>query len=271
MNVKIDEFNAVFEIVNDGEYDLKRFYTPDYFRGCGLNTFYEIHIRYETSSNKIIGGYFQEISELTKPYKYFVMMLENNLSATFIDKTDLGKEVTPDLGKEVTPVVEKEITPVVEKEVMPIPSFFHPVELDANGENGNIWEGKEKGDDELEPESDNSEQLSSSDKRKSETIILTFKLSSEDLVNGRFQDIAAPNAYEENIELQKDGLYYDDVKQLVNVDTYLSSTSNRDFDGAYIEDAYRINGRWIVMKRSNLAKGTSVSELDTKMITPLNI
>ena len=116
---------VTFEIVNDGAYDLKRFYTPEYFERCGLHDYVEIYVQrhegglrassVDTSTGNVsntvtsdqdsanhnwrsveeseghntkkqVGGYFQNIQDLTIPYRYFAYVLDNNHVSEYVDK-----------------------------------------------------------------------------------------------------------------------------------------------------------------------------------------
>jgi hypothetical protein len=92
VEVQIDEEYVSFIINNNGTTDLKRFYTIEYFEFIGINP--EIYIKNASQSAIIKGGYFQEVKELTIPYRYFVNFIENAKSKIII------KNVVPFSKKE---------------------------------------------------------------------------------------------------------------------------------------------------------------------------
>ena len=87
--VNVTEEYITFEIINDGADDLKRFYTPEYFEHVHLNEYVEIYIqRAGTPKKSQKGGYFQDMSKLTIPYRYFAYVLDNNLVSDTIKQND---------------------------------------------------------------------------------------------------------------------------------------------------------------------------------------
>ena len=88
VNVIIDQEYITFKIVNNGEKDLKRFYSVEYFEFIGLNP--EIYIT--PQKGLIRGGHFEDIERLTVPYRFIVKFIEkdsSNLTIRTVQKNKL--------------------------------------------------------------------------------------------------------------------------------------------------------------------------------------
>jgi hypothetical protein len=62
-----------------------------------------------------------------------------------------------------------------------------------------------------------------------------------------------------NIELTKDGLYYDDLENIFKIRKYLKID-------IFQEEIYKINGKYIVIKDNESVKVKNITELDTTML-----
>ena len=74
VNFYLKENHFVFELNNENN-ELQRFYTPEYFEFLGI----KIEILSNNISKMNGGGYFQDGSELTIPYKYFANFIDGNM------------------------------------------------------------------------------------------------------------------------------------------------------------------------------------------------
>ena len=82
-SVNIAENTVTIEILNNGTFDLKRFYTVEYLKFCGLNDNTEIFI------NTAQKGGGQPIEKLTIPYRYFAYVMSNyNYAPNMFDNTN---------------------------------------------------------------------------------------------------------------------------------------------------------------------------------------
>jgi hypothetical protein len=324
----------IFEIPNNGEFDWLLFYTPDYFKFCGLDNV--VKIFHERPLGLMKGGYFQEQERLTIPYKYFVYVVEGfrfipefikskvkfpgslskesevetgkdksgsffqmpqflssttaplhpssaqhaeNEMAKFEQEPELAenKPKLPNQETEVTeaepelPKEEPEVSgekPEVAKAEPELPKL----EPEVSGEEPEVSKPEpelpklEPELPKLEPEMETSVMEIGSDVVESDkpmqTIYIQFEFTNQDEPNGYFPDLADPDAFESNIELNENGYTYNDLEQVVVLEKYLEDRQkhykNANFVPLYKEELFKINGRIIAIKSNSTDAKTIV-------------
>ena len=284
VNFYLEENHFVFELNNENN-DLQRFYTPEYFEFLGI----EIEI-FSNNIPKMNGGFALEGTELTIPYKYFANFIDGNMK--FIPDTEqkepsyIEDSVTPTIYETENHMdsVENDKMSIVEEE--PEEELYEeesyeeksyekkPDEEESDEEESDEAESDEAESDEEETDEAESDEEESDEEEtvEEETVenvvsvknILMLKIEINDdnkSMNGSLKDIMTSNKEKngDNIQLNSDGLFYEDIERIYVIKKYLNTDVFQD-------EVFRINGKFIVLKE-NLSEPTeNISGLDVSMI-----
>ncbi len=286
VNFYIEENHFVFELNNENN-DLQRFYTPEYFE------FLDIEI--EILSNNIPkmngGGLFQEGSELTIPYKYFANFIDGNMRFKKDTKQETEQtESEQSLEESETPTYKNENTinsiendniligksvsvepleenSVSDDSVEEEPVEEEPVEEESVEENTVVEEPVAENpvventvvENPVEENTVVEDDLVSSVKN-----ILMLKIEIDDenkTFNGALRDIMMSNKEKnaDNIQLNTDGLFYEDIERIYTIKNYLNTD-------VYQGNVFRINGKFIIIKENSTEPTEDISKLDVSMM-----
>ena len=236
------------------------------------NEYVEIYIqRAGTPKKSQKGGYFQDMSKLTIPYRYFAYVLDNNLVSDTIKQNDsprtqFGK---PEKSRFESPMtvhpLEVKTAPHISDFV---PSFLFKAPTLTINRKEEIkvpkWPMKASINmTEKEPTKSLASTDSSIDipeeKPENEIIVLKCKRRLQEGVDGWFREVQDLENIDKDIELTTDGLYYDDLDQIYSLSKWLKTVP------VCKEELYRINGRWLHIKSNSKADDkTSIDTLDKK-------
>ena len=235
MEVSIEEDYIIFKIKNNvRENDLTQFYTPEYFKFIGEEP--EIFISENPttikneSNSKIVGGFFQDEQLLTVPYKYFVYLVDPIYTRI---KTIQPSNKTP---KE-TP---KETINLESINLESIRSLFQnsqPIEPPPQS---------------IEPPQPIEPPPQSIEQPQNDEIILKFIKTEDTPDNGKNLSEIISSRDPTKIDVNKNGLTYQEVYNITRVEKYISSEKK-----IYQEDVYYLNGKWIIM----YSNGVGVTEM----------
>jgi hypothetical protein len=273
VNFYLEENHFVFELNNENN-DLQRFYTPEYFEFLGI----EIEI---LSNNipKMYGG-SREGTELTFPYKYFANFIDGNMNFTADTKRQEGEETVEDsesptyMNESAMSIEDSVIEPVEDDSVIePVEedSVIEPVEEDPvieTVEEDPVIETVEedlviepvKEDPGIEPAEENS--VVENVVVVKNVLILKIEIDDDNKTfNGILRDIMKSNKEknEDNIQLNTDGLFYEDIERIYIIKNYLNTD-------VFLDDVFRINGKFIIIKENSTEPTDNISKLDVSMM-----
>ena len=285
VNFYLEENHFVFELDNENN-DLQRFYTPEYFDFLGI----EIEILSNNIPKMNGGGYFQEGSELTIPYKYFANFIDGNMSSTkgqdqesnqieadrsyTVEEPELPTDNnensinSDDISDDDNSIEESVEEP---KEIEESIEIEEPKEIDNSIEDviENVIEvGPSREDLFDEPTVDSVENPTDEDVMQENVVsvknVLILKIEIDDentTFNGALRDIMISNKdeNEDNIQLNADGLFYEDIERIYIIKNYLNTD-------VYQEEVFRINGKFIVIKENSNESVDNISDLDVSMM-----
>ena len=268
VNFYLEENHFVFELNNENN-DLQRFYTPEYFEFLGI----DIEI-FSNNIPKMNGGSALEGTELTIPYKYFANFIDGNL------------KFTPATEKEEPSyIVEDSVMPTTyEREVLathkPNENYVDSIE---NDKMSSVEEPVEEEPVEEEPveEEPAEEEPAEEEPVVEEPVveepmeepvenvvsvknILMLKIEIDDdnkSFNGTLKDIMMSNKEKngDNIQLNSDGLFYEDIERIYTIKRYLNTEVFQD-------EVFRVNGKFIVLKENSGEPTENISGLDVSMM-----
>ena len=305
VEVNVTEEYITFEIINDGEDDLKRFYTPAYFEHLQLMEYVEIYVqRTGTSRKSQKGGYFQDMSKLTIPYRYFAYVLDNDLVSDTIKQNDVPRTQygTPSYPWKVKTAPHLVPSFLSQPPLLKLDRKEEIIGLTIKGTTIKgpmkaLIEGKEKVPREslastnlkpreslastnLEPRESLASTNQTEEEPEYEIIVLKCKRNYQEGNDGWLREVQDLENIDKDIELTTDGLYYDDLDQIYRLSQWLNTVPNdvgrspESFvnsppASAHIpvctEELYRINGRWLFIKSNSKAgERTSIDTLDKK-------
>jgi hypothetical protein len=94
--------------------------------------------------------------------------------------------------------------------------------------------------------------------------VLILKIEIDDdnkTFNGILRDIMKSNKEknEDNIQLNTDGLFYEDIERIYIIKNYLNTD-------VYLDDVFRINGKFIIIKENSTEPTDNISKLDVSMM-----
>ena len=264
VNFYLEENHFVFELNNENN-DLQRFYTPEYFEFLGI----EIEI-FSNNIPKMNGGFALEGTELTIPYKYFANFIDGNMK--FIPDTEqkepsyIEDSVTPTIYETENHMdsIENDKMSIVEEE--PEEELYEEESYEEKSyeKNPDEEESDEAESDEAESDEAESDEEESVENVVSVKNILMLKIEINDdnkSMNGSLKDIMTSNKEKngDNIQLNSDGLFYEDIERIYVIKKYLNTDVFQD-------EVFRINGKFIVLKE-NLSEPTeNISGLDVSMM-----
>ena len=238
MEVSIEEDYIIFKIKNNvRENDLTQFYTPEYFKFIGEEP--EIFISENPttikneSNSKIVGGFFQDEQLLTVPYKYFVYLVDPIYTRI---KTIQPSNKTPkETPKETPQETPKETPQEKPKETINLESIRSLFQNSQSIEQPQLIEPPQS----IEPP-------------QNDEIILKFIKTEDTPDNGKNLSEIISSRDPTKIDVNKNGLTYQEVYNITRVEKYISSEKK-----IYQEDVYYLNGKWIIM----YSNGVGVTEM----------
>ena len=282
VNFYLEDNHFVFELNNENN-DLQRFYTPEYFEFLGI----DIEI-FSNNIPKMNGGSAFEGTELTIPYKYFANFIDGNMK--FIPDTEqkepsyIEDSVTPTIYETENHMdsIENDKMSIVEEEE---PEEEEPEEETPDEEESYEEKSYEKKPDEEESDEEESDEADEADEEETdgeetveeetveeETVenvvsvknILMLKIEINDdnkSMNGSLKDIMTSNKEKngDNIQLNSDGLFYEDIERIYVIKKYLNTDVFQD-------EVFRINGKFIVLKENLSEPAENISGLDVSMM-----
>jgi hypothetical protein len=282
VNFYLEENHFVFELNNENN-DLQKFYTPEYFEFLGIDI--------EILSNNIAkmnGGSYQEGTELTIPYKYFanfidvnlikkkediepqeedsvIPMLENENSINSIenDNISIEKSVTGDSVEE--PIEEEPMIMEEEPVIMEEKSVIMEEEPVIMEEKSVIMEEEpleEAVDDSVVEETEIENVIQENVVSVKNILMLKIEIDNDNkTINGILRDIMMSNKEknEDNIQLNADGLFYEDIERIYMIKNYLNME-------VYKDEVFRINGKFIILKENSTEPTENISGLDVSMM-----
>ena len=278
VNFYLEENHFVFELNNENN-DLQRFYTPEYFEFLGI----DIEI-FSNNIPKMNGGSALEGTELTIPYKYFANFIDGNLKFTPATEKEEPSYIVEDsvmpttyetevlatdkpnenymdsiendkMSIEEEPVVEE---PVVEEPVVEEPMEEEPIEEEPIEEEPIEEEPMEEEPVVEEPMEEPVENVVS----VKNILMLKIEIDDDDKsFNGTLKDIMMSNKEKngDNIQLNSDGLFYEDIERIYIIKRYLNTDVFQD-------EIFRVNGKFIVLKENSSEPTENISELDVSMM-----
>ena len=279
VNFYLDENYFVFELNNENN-DLQRFYTPEYFEFLGI----DIEI-FSNNIPKMNGGSAIEGSELTIPYKYFANFIDGNIKfapdtekeepsyiledsviPTNETENDSIVEEAVEEAPEEEPVVEEapEEEPVVEEPVVeePVVEEEEPIVEEPRVEEPVVEEEEPIVEEEPVIEESVVEEIQENVVSVRNILMLKIEIDDDNKsFNGRLKDIMMSNKEKngDNIQLNSDGLFYEDIERIYVIKRYLNTDVFQD-------EVFRINGKFIILKE-NLSEPTeNISDLDVSMM-----
>jgi hypothetical protein len=94
--------------------------------------------------------------------------------------------------------------------------------------------------------------------------VLILKIEIDDdnkTFNGILRDIMKSNKEknEDNIQLNTDGLFYEDIERIYIIKNYLNTD-------VFLDDVFRINGKFIIIKENSTEPTDNISKLDVSMM-----
>ena len=269
VNFYLEENHFVFELNNENN-DLQRFYTPEYFEFLGI----EIEI-FSNNIPKMNGGFALEGTELTIPYKYFANFIDGNMK--FIPDTEqkepsyIEDSVTPTIYETENHMdsIENDKMSIVEEE--PEEELYEEESYEEKSyeKKPDEEESDEEESDKAESDEEESDEEETVEEETVENVvsvknILMLKIEINDdnkSMNGSLKDIMTSNKEKngDNIQLNSDGLFYEDIERIYVIKKYLNTDVFQD-------EVFRINGKFIVLKE-NLSEPTeNISGLDVSMM-----
>jgi len=272
VEVIFDDDHVIFKIKNDGEKDLKRFYTIDYFKFIGLNP--EIFITPKRHLTK--GGYFEENSKLTVPYRYFVNFVENN-PITFLTKSiKIPNTYSPNddfkykhespkqdelKDKEEMELRDKEEMELRDKEEM---ELRDKKEMELKDQEDQ--EKMEKIDrEEMGIRYNKKENMEFEEKGQDSNVeIITIIIKLDNKIQSKSCSLYEILRYnkeflKDDIELNTNGLYYNEVENIFRIRKEIKLE-------IFINEIYRINGKFIVIKDNDNKNDINIDNLDLTMM-----
>jgi hypothetical protein len=282
VNFYLEENHFVFELNNENN-DLQKFYTPEYFEFLGI----DIEI-FSNNIAKMNGGSYQEGTELTIPYKYFanfidvnlikkkediepqeedsvIPMLENENSINSIenDNISIEKSVTGDSVEE--PIEEEPMIMEEEPVIMEEKSVIMEEEPVIMEEKSMIMEEEpleEAVDDSVVEETEIENVIQENVVSVKNILMLKIEIDNDNkTINGILRDIMMSNKEknEDNIQLNTDGLFYEDIERIYMIKNYLNME-------VYQDEVFRINGKFIILKENSTEPTENISGLDVSMM-----
>jgi hypothetical protein len=282
VNFYLEENHFVFELNNENN-DLQKFYTPEYFEFLGI----DIEI-FSNNIAKMNGGSYQEGTELTIPYKYFanfidvnlikkkediepqeedsvIPMLENENSINSIenDNISIEKSVTGDSVEE--PIEEEPMIMEEEPVIMEEKSVIMEEEPVIMEEKSVIMEEEpleEAVDDSVVEETEIENVIQENVVSVKNILMLKIEIDNDNkTINGILRDIMMSNKEknEDNIQLNADGLFYEDIERIYMIKNYLNME-------VYKDEVFRINGKFIILKENSTEPTENISGLDVSMM-----
>jgi hypothetical protein len=275
VNFYLEENHFVFELNNENN-DLQKFYTPEYFEFLGI----DIEI-FSNNIAKMNGGSYQEGTELTIPYKYFanfidvnlikkkediepqeedsiIPMLENENSINSIenDNISIEKSVTGDSVEE--PIEEEPM--IMEEEPMIMEE--EPVIMEEKSVIMEEEPLEEAVDDSVVEETEIENVIQENVVSVKNILMLKIEIDNDNkTINGILRDIMMSNKEknEDNIQLNTDGLFYEDIERIYMIKNYLNME-------VYQDEVFRINGKFIILKENSTEPTENISGLDVSMM-----
>ena len=254
VNFYLEENHFVFELNNENN-DLQRFYTPEYFEFLGI----DIEI-FSNNIPKMNGGSALEGTELTIPYKYFANFIDGNL------------KFTPATEKEEPSyIVEDSVMPTTyEREVLathkPNENYVDSIENDKMSIVEEPVEEEPVEEEPVEEEPVVEEPVVEEPVENVVSVknILMLKIEIDDnnkSFNGTLKDIMMSNKEKngDNIQLNSDGLFYEDIERIYIIKRYLNTE-------VYQDEVFRVNGKFIVLKENSSEPTENISGLDVSMM-----
>ena len=255
MEVSIEEDYIIFKIKNNvRENDLTQFYTPEYFKFIGEEP--EIFISENPttikneSNSKIVGGFFQDEQLLTVPYKYFVYLVDPIYTRikTIQPSNKTPKETPQETPKETPQETPKE-TP---KEIIPQEKPKETINLESIRSLFQNSQPIEPPPQSIEPPQPIEPPPQSIEQPQNDEIILKFIKTEDTPDNGKNLSEIISSRDPTKIDVNKNGLTYQEVYNITRVEKYISSEKK-----IYQEDVYYLNGKWIIM----YSNGVGVTEM----------
>jgi len=264
VNFYLEDNHFVFELNNENN-DLQRFYTPEYFEFLGI----DIEI-FSNNIPKMNGGSAFEGTELTIPYKYFANFIDGNMK--FIPDTEQKEPTVYETGNYKDSIENDKMSIVEEEPEEETPDKEEPYEEESYEEKSYEKKPDEEESDEEEPDEEEPDEEESVEEDAEESVenvvsvknILMLKIEINDdnkSMNGSLKDIMTSNKEKngDNIQLNSDGLFYEDIERIYVIKKYLNTDVFQD-------EVFRINGKFIVLKE-NLSEPTeNISGLDVSMM-----
>ena len=267
MEVSIEDDYITFRIKNDvSENNLTQFYTPEYFKFIGNEPEIFISGNNKTINNSgIVGGFFQDEQLLTIPYKYFVYLVEKNPIYTrikTIKSNEIPNEKSNETPKEIPNETPKEIPNEIPKGVTPKES----INLDSirslfqNTQSKQIEQQQQQSIEQPSIEQQQQQSIEQPSIEPTNEIILKFIKTENTIDNGKNLGEIISSGDPIGIDVNKNGLTYQEVYNIKRVENYISSKKKE----IYQEDVFYLNGKWIIIN-SNII-GKTLMNLDTSLI-----